>query len=352
VRKPAERSTRNLSIYDVAKEAGVSIATVSRVLNGKDRVASSTRQKVEKAMKRLDFRPNRQARALGLRRTNTIGLVLPDLHGEFFSELIRGVDTAARQANLNVIITRAIGADEEKAITEELIGSGAVDGLIFMITELDDRAIVALKDYRHCLLVIDREVGEHGIDNVLVDNRSGGYVATKHLIDDAGVRQLIFVGGPRDNVDTRDRRMGFQEAIREAGITVPEENYHFTSYQYEEGLELGQALAKRLRGKGRWGIVAANDNLARGLIDSLLELGLSIPGDVAVVGFDDSQLARLTRPAVTSVRVPLQELGSTALRLLVDRLNGLRTEATTMVFKGRLIRRASSLPANMKPDAA
>ncbi len=352
MRKPAAHSSRSLSIYDVAKEAGVSIATVSRVLNGKDRVASLTRQKVEKAMKRLDFRPNRQARALGLRKTNTIGLVLPDLHGEFFSELIRGVDTAARQANLNVIITRAIGADEEKAITEELIGSGAVDRLIFMITELDDRAITALKEYRRCLLVIDREVGEHGIDNVLVDNRSGGYVATRHLIEDSCVRQLIFVGGPRENVDTRDRRMGFQEATRESGINVPEEHFFFTNYQYEEGLEIGHLLAKKLRGKGRWGIVAANDNLARGLIDTFLEVGLSVPGDVAVVGFDDSQLARLTRPAVTSVRVPLQELGSTALRLLVDRLNGLRTEATTMVFKGRLIRRASSLPANAKPDVA
>jgi LacI family transcriptional regulator len=350
VRTPSNPSSRNLSIYDVAKEADVSIATVSRVLNGKDRVAPATRQKVEKAMKRLDFRPNRQARALGLRKTNTVGLVLPDLHGEFFSELIRGVDTAARQANLNVIVTRAIGAEEEKAITEELLGSGAVDGLIFMITELDDRAITALKEYRHCLLVIDREVGEHGIDNVLVDNRSGGYVATRHLIEDSGVRQLLFVGGPRENVDTRDRRMGFQEAAREAGIATPEDLFFYTNYQYEEGLELGQELVRRVRGKGRWGIVAANDNLARGLIDTFIEVGLAIPGDVAVVGFDDSQLARLTRPAVTSVRVPLQELGSTALRLLVDRLNGLRTEATTMVFKGRLMRRASSLPPGTKAD--
>lgn len=338
--------SKNLSIHDVAQEASVSIATVSRVINGKDRVAPETRQRVQDAMRKLDFRPNRQARALGLRRTNTIGLVLPDLLGEFFSELMHGVDTAARDSNMNLMVIRAVGAEEEKAVCEEFLGSGAVDGLIFMISQLDDKAVHELIRYKDSLLVIDRDLGDQGIDNVLVDNRSGGYEATTHLIQDARVEHLTFIGGPAENVDSRDRYLGFMDATRRHGFRLEGEHYYQTDYSYEFANTISERLIPRIRrSQGRWGIVAANDDLARGIIDPMLDAGLSVPNDVAVVGYDDSQLARLARPPLTSMRIPLRELGRTALCLLRDRINGVRLEQSTIVFKGRLIKRRSTMIA-------
>lgn len=347
----SEPRTKNLSIHDVAAEAGVSIATVSRVINGKDRVAPETRTRVEEAMRKLDFRPNRQARALGLRKTNTIGLVLPDLLGEFFSELMHGVDTAARDSNMNLMVIRAVGSEDEEAVCEEFLGSGAVDGLIFMISQLDDRAVHELARYKNSLLVIDRDLGELGIDNVLVDNRSGGFEATAHLIEEAKVQHLLFIGGPERNVDSRDRYLGFLDALRRSG-KAPGDDHHFTSdYSYGSACEIASTLVQRIRqSRGRWGIVAANDCLARGVIDTLLDNGITVPEKVAVVGYDDSQLAKLTRPQLTSVRVPLRELGRTALCLLRDRINKVRLEQSTIVFKGRLIKRASTmLPAQNPP---
>ena len=342
----ARAHEHKLSIHDVASEAKVSIATVSRVINGKDRVAPETRKRVQSAMRRLGFRPNRQARSLGLRRTNTIGLVLPDFTGEFFPELMQGVDLAARESGMNVMVLRATSAEEEQAITEDLLGSGAVDGLIFLISQLDDRAVNALAAHKGHLLVIDRDVGHLGIDNVLVDNRSAGHDACRHLIEEAAATRIFFIGGPRDNVDTKDRLEGCREACRALGRELREDSCHFTGYRHEEAVELFRALLEvEQPGPGeRWGVVAANDNLARGVVDVALDAGLTVPGHVAVVGFDDSTLARLGRPRLSSVRVPLQELGRTALCLLRDRLRGLRIEPSCIVFRGRLIPRASSQP--------
>ena len=300
-------SNKSLSIHDVALKAGVSIATVSRVINGKDRVAPETRQRVEEAMRVLDFRPNRSARALGLRKTNTIGLVLPDFSGDFFGELMQGVDTAARESGINLMVIRAVDAEEEMQVIEEFLGSGAVDGLIFMISQLDDRAIHSIARHRDTLLVIDRDVGDEGIDNVLVDNRSGGYDATAHLLNDCQATHLAFIGGPETNVDTRDRYLGFCDAAREAGMKVPTSAVFYTDYSYDEGTDVANEIAPRIRSsKGRWGIVSANDSLARGVVDGLLDLGIAIPDQAAVVGYDDSTLARLTRPKLSSVRIPLR----------------------------------------------
>ncbi len=349
-----QERTKNLSIHDVAAQAGVSIATVSRVINGKDRVAAETRHRVEEAMRKLDFRPNRQARALGLRKTNTIGLVLPDLLGEFYSELMHGVDTAARDSHMNLMVIRAVGPEEEEAVCEEFLGSGAVDGLIFMISQLDDRAVHELARYKHSLLVIDRDLGDLGIDNVLVDNRSGGYEATMHLIEESRAKHLLFLGGPEENVDTRDRYLGFRDAVRRTGFSLGEEHFYRTDYSYENTFKLcEEKIIRRMAAtKGRWGVVAANDDVARGMIDAALDENLGVPDRVAVVGYDDTRLARLARPQLTSMRIPLRELGRTALCLLRDRINGVRLEPSTIIFKGRLIKRRSSvpeLPAFVKP---
>lgn len=343
-----ERS-RNLSIHDVALAAGVSIATVSRVINGKDRVAAETRRRVEEAMQQLDFRPNRQARALGLRKTNTIGLVLPDLLGEFFSELMHGVDTAARDSHMNLMVIRAVGAEEEQAVCEEFLGSGAVDGLIFMISQLDDRAVNQLARYRKSLLVIDRDLGDQGIDNVLVDNRSGGYEATMHLINESRATRLVFVGGPEDNVDSRDRYLGFMDAVRRCEFTLHDEHFFRTDYGYDDACRIAmKSILPQVREtRGRWGVIAANDDVARGIVDTMLDAGVTIPDRVCVVGYDDSRLASLARPQLTSVRIPLRELGRTALCLLRDRINGIRLEPATIVFKGRLVKRRSSMPEDV-----
>ncbi len=337
------RAKSGASIFDVAARAGVSIATVSRVINGRNRVAPETIRKVEAAMHALQFRPNRQARALTLRKTDTIGLVLPDLYGEFYGELMRGVDQAAREAGVHVLITRAVSPEEERATVEELLQGGAVDGLIFLVSQFEDNALSDLARFQDSLLILDRDVGNIELDNVLVDNRDAGREATLHLIRDAGAESLAFIGGPEGNVDTDNRLAGFRDACHELGIDSSPEHIHYSDYSYEMGLAIGESYSSLIEDDGgRWGFIAANDNLARGVMEALVTKGAAIPHDAAIIGFDDTELARVVRPRLTSMRVPLQEIGRTCVRLLVDRLRGLRTEPAKMVFKARLAQRAST----------
>lgn len=344
---PPNRAT---SIHRVAEAANVSIATVSRVLNGKARVAPQTRARVKAAAKRLNYRPNAQARALTMQKSNTLGLVLPDLFGDYYGELMRGVDEGARETGRRLVVTRAKGAEEERRMIEELLGSGAVDGLILLVTELTDRVLESVNMYHDQIVVLDQDVNHHNLDNILVDNRSGARMATEHLLA-LGRRQLVFLGGSADNIDTRHRAEGFVDAARAGGIEVLPQCMIYTRYDYEAGFETGTRFAPIVQ-RGHCGVFAANDELARGFIQALETAGLRIPQDAAVVGYDDSRLARVVRPYLTSVRVPLQEIGQSAVRMLVQRLTGQRTQPAKMIFKGTLVTRGSTADTPDKTESS
>ncbi|MCB2156603.1 LacI family transcriptional regulator [bacterium] len=330
------------SIHDVAREANVSIATVSRVVNGPSRVAEKTRHRVEAAMRRLNYKPNIRARALSRKRSETLGLILPDLFGDYFGELMRGVDDRARQEGLHLMVTRAQGEREEHNAAEQFLQGGRVDGLVLMIPEIADRTLEMLSDLAAPIVILDKDVGHYHLDNILVDNKTGARDMTNHLLKAHARTDLIFLGGPELNIDTRDRADGFRDALRSAGIPPQDDQFVYTDYDYDAGYEVGRDLAKRVKSRdGHWGIVAANDDLAKGVIDAFARAGIEVPNDVAVVGYDDSRMARLTRPSLTTVRVPLREIGALAVEMLIERISGQRTRPFKTIMKAQLVPRES-----------
>ncbi|MFN2385920.1 MAG: LacI family DNA-binding transcriptional regulator [Thermoanaerobaculia bacterium] len=324
------------TIREVAREAAVSVATVSRVFTGKGPVRRATQQRIRRAAERLRYVPHGAARSLITRQTQTLGVLLPDLFGEFFSEIIRGVDTTARQAGYHLLVS---GSHSDRKETEAMLRAmrGRVDGLIVLSSELDAETIES--HLPHKLPVVLLGAGRHGgaVHTIDVDNYRGARAMTRHLLS-LGHRRIAFVTGPPSNRDAAERLRGFRDAMRSAGDTVagPEVAGDFR----EEG---GYRAAGRiLRGRSRPSAVfAANDSMAIGLLSGFREEGLRVPEDVALAGFDDIPIARFTTPALSTVHVPIAELGRSAARCLLEALEGKGNRATRETFAAKIVVRRS-----------
>ncbi|HMB68979.1 MAG TPA: LacI family DNA-binding transcriptional regulator [bacterium] len=302
------------TIHDVARAARVSIATVSRVLNDNPRVSERTRRRVWAAADRLDYTPNSAARALTTRRTRTLGVLLPDLYGEFFSEVIRGVDRAAREADLQVLISSS-HANTEEALSAARAMRGRIDGLIMMAPDSGSAEALRRLARGTPVVVINPRKGIEGCRAVSIANFEGSYGAVKHLIE-LGHTSLATVSGPRRNVDAEERLRGFRRALRDQGLEPAEALIVRGDFTESSG----HRAATEILGNGRrpTAVFAANDSMAIGLLSALGDLGVRVPGDLAVVGFDDIAIARYLTPPLTTVRVDASELGARAVRRLLE----------------------------------
>ena len=268
---------RKISIYDVAKEAGVSIATVSRVLNGRDRVAPQTRKSIEKAIKQLEFQPNTQARALSRMRSDTIGLVLPGFRGDYFGRLMEGVDEEAHNAGLQIMVSKATGPQAKIDTIKKILNEGRVDGLILMLEELKGEVLDQLHDSETPIVVLDKDVQHRHLDNILLDNRTGARDATQHLIKAHGISNLLFVGGPKENIDTCDRAEGFFDALKEASIESQSNCFYNAEYSYDSGYLLAKKTDPPLEKIKRLGNCGSKRRSGSGNYFSFAPTGISYP---------------------------------------------------------------------------
>jgi LacI family transcriptional regulator len=318
--KPLSRRRRRrvpaVTIHDVAARAGVSVATVSRVLNGKELVREETSRQVLAAAKSLRYVPNVAARSLSIRRSQTIGIVLPDVHGEFFSEVIRGVDVAARRAGYHILVSGShSNAGEMLEVLETM--HGRVDGIIVMAPD------VALASLREPLAadipLILLNSTDDGLDSITIDNYGGARTMMRHLAE-LGHTRVAFIKGPPRNGDAHERLRGFRHAMRPHGggaARVLEFDGDFTE---ESGYEAAKFIAAR---KPRpTAIFAANDSMAIGALAALTDLGVDVPRTMSVAGFDDIPIARYVAPPLTTIRVDIAELGRRAFALLLGALAG------------------------------
>lgn len=304
------------TIKDVARVAGVSVATVSRVLNGSGPVREATRLRVVSATKKLRYAPNGAARSLVTRRTRTLGVLLPDLHGEFFSELIRGIDEAAQEGGYHLLVS--ISHDHRRELRAALRAMhGRVDGCLLMSPGTDPGAV--LSDLPRSLPIVllncRTQGGAHG--GISVDNYGGARAMAGRLLA-AGHRRVAFIRGPIGNVDAEERLRGYRAALEEAGVeALPgwEAQGDFT----ESGGH--RAATRLLEDTPRpTAVFAANDSMAIGALRALRETGLSPPVDVALAGFDDIPIARYVSPPLSSVRVPIRALGAAGVRHVLQAL--------------------------------
>lgn len=328
------------TIRDVAREAEVSIATVSRVLNESGPVRQATRERVLAAATRLRYSPSSAARSLITRQTKTLGVLLPDLYGEFFSELIRGIDRAAREAGYHILVSTS---HNERAEVEAALQAmrGRVDGLIVMVPERGvDELAATLARPLPTVLLNQRTVDGGPHNRIVVDNEGGARAVVGYLVD-AGHRRIALIGGPSANSDAEARRRGYRAALESAGLPLRAE-LEVASDFTEAG---GYAAAQRLLAlpERPSAVFAANDAMAIGALNALMEAGLAIPRDISLAGFDDIPMARYLHPALTSVRVPIQELGYQATTRLLQLLaHGMDESAWDVVLPTELVVRASS----------
>jgi LacI family transcriptional regulator len=328
----------NATIKHVAREAGVSVATVSRVMNQSTLVAEDTRQQVLAVATRLGYVPHSGARSLITNRTATIGVLLPDLYGEFFSEVIRGIDQTARKHGYHVLVSSSHADQRDiEAVLRSM--RGRVDGLILMVPDLQLQSTVALLPDKFPVVLVNCPDPIDQYDMVNVANYEGAFAMVRHLIA-AGHRRIAIVTGGSRNFDAAERLRGYRAAHQEHGLALDPALEITGDFSEGSGYRAAQGLA-------RWAdrptaIFASNDAMAIGALSAIRESGLRVPADIAVAGFDDIPMAAYVEPPLSSVHVDISALGERAtVRLLeaLQRTNGYTVRRETL--KATLVVRSS-----------
>jgi len=358
------RERRHTSIEDVAHEAGVSTATVSRVLNNGGLVAPATAARVQEAIRRLGYRPNLFAQGLMTRKSHVLGIALPDIHGEFYSELLRGADAEARRLDYHLLVSSEAHSRAEQERVGSNLAFGLVDGMAVMLAEPNEALWREVRESSFPLVVLDADLRDRGIDSVVVDNATGSREATEHLLKGgfsaeiaangagkgsgkgpgvARPERCYFVGGPQENFDTQHRANAFVEALARTGWTVQSDQVVYGDYS----LAWGESWATKMVDAGKLAgaaVLAGNDEIALGILHTAQAHGIAVPASLRIVGFDDTRLASLVRPTLSTVRVPLAEVGAAAIRALVERIDDPTRAPRTVSLATKLIVRESSQP--------
>jgi LacI family transcriptional regulator len=322
------------TIYEVARRAGVSIATVSRVQGGHHAVSLPTRERVRQAIDELGYRPSRSARALAGLRHDATGIVFPDLSGPYYSEVILGYEERASDAGQSVFILGTHGRPRATEQVTEL--ADRVDGLVVMGRTVVDDVVEELHDAGVPIVLLARPPAA-GADTVRSENEEAAQALTRHLLEH-GHSAFAFLGNPDASPDVAERWAGFSSALRTAGAEAPPAAVP-AGFREADGHRAATMLLDA--GQRPDAIVAANDEVAIGAYRAARERGLGVPTDIAITGWDDIALSEHVGPGITTVRQPLRQLGATAARLLFERIRGDRTEPHHVLLPTALVIRAS-----------
>jgi len=308
-----------ITIRDVARAAGVSVATVSRVFNNSGPVHEETRARIREVAREMRYSPNSAARSLITAKSNTLGVLLPDLYGEFFSEVIRGIDQTAQEHGYHVLVS---SSHETQVRIEAAMRAmrGRVDGLIVMSPDIDAPTLAANLPDSLPVVLLNCAVEGTSYDVICVDNFGGAYAMVRHLLSTGRDRVAIITGSSR-NYDARERLRGYRAALRDAGAEQREGEDGWEipgDFTETGGYRAARAIASLAPAERRPNAVfAANDAMAIGALSAFRELGLAVPRDIAVAGFDDIPMARYMSPPLTSVHVAISELGARAMDVLL-----------------------------------
>jgi LacI family transcriptional regulator len=301
------------TIRDVARRAQVSVATVSRALNRLENVSEETRNRVADAVRELGYVPHAGARSLSLSRTNAIGVVLPDLHGEFFSEIVRGMDREASRRGYLLLLSNLHGR-KQQAANALLAMRGRVDGMLVMAPQLSEAELAEALPRRLPALLINTRTQEGGRPSIHLDNAAGARAVVEHFAA-LGRKRLVHIAGPDGNIDAQQRADAFSATCVANKVECEIVEGDFSE---ESGTAAIDTLLKR--GKPFDAVFAGNDNMAIGALQGLRSAGVSVPEQVAVAGFDDIPLAR--HLGITTVRVRIADLGERALDRLIGLIGG------------------------------
>jgi LacI family transcriptional regulator len=328
-----------VTMADVAREAGVSLMTVSRVINNKGDVSAETRRHVLEIIGRMGYRPSGVARSLATQRTGALGLVVPDVGNPFFSGVARGAEDQAYAEGYNIFLCNTNEDPQREMAILQSLEEKRVDGLVLCSSRLTESLLLPLLARHPAAVLVNRRVGGNGIGAILIDDETGSRLATEHLLR-TGHRAIGFLAGPPASYSGQQRALGYRAALATAGLPHdPAWVRNCTSF-----VEGGRVAARELltAHPELTALVCYNDLVAVGTLQACIDLGRRVPQDVAVTGFDDIPLMDQITPALTTCHVPRHDLGAQALRLLLGCINGYLEECKDIVLPVELVIRASA----------
>lgn len=316
------------TIKQVAETAGVSIATVSRVINEIDNVNPETRDKILRVVSDLKYTPNPAARGLIMKRTEAIGLLLPDLHGEFFSEIIRGVDEAVQLQKYHLLVSSSHNDRLEIEAALKFM-RGRVDGIIIMSPQVDSDILLANLPKSIPAVLLNCHINDPHFDTIVTDGFSGAKEMVSYLLGIGHTRIAVIKGGD-NNSESQERLRGYQTALSEHGLAHNAALEFDGDFTETSGFEAAKKILKME--ERPTAIFALNDSMAIGAIGAIREAGLRIPNDISICGFDDIPVAKYLSPSLTSVHVPIHDLGVMAINRLFSRLHNQSKDEATHIF--------------------
>jgi LacI family transcriptional regulator len=333
MKKQKTSKSKAASIYDVARESGVSVFTVSAVVNKKSHVGKNLRERVEDAIRKLNYRPNLVARSLAKQRTHTIGMMVPDIANPFFPAVVRGAEDAAQRQGYNLLLCNSDDSltKEESAI--ELLLLKRVDGILLTKAAEDFRPSLRqmIKEVKIPFVLVMRTYPKLTGDAVITDDYQGAYDAVRHLAR-AGRRRIGLISGPLKVSNAVARWQGFHDALEAVGLPFEQELVVEGDYRIESGYRAGHALLSHRPD----GIYVANHLMTVGLLKAAEEMGLRCPEDFGLVSFDDYPWLGIFRPRLTTVELPIHQLGRDAVELLIRRISGDRSRAVVRKLQTEL----------------
>ncbi|NLG72646.1 MAG: LacI family transcriptional regulator [Chloroflexi bacterium] len=328
------------TIRDVAALAGVSTTTVSHVINNSRFVSPEVRERVYQAMEELRYQPNALARSLRQGKTNTIGLLSPNSANPYFAEIGRAVEDAAFTSRYSVIICNTEGKQEKESFYLDVLSKKRVDGIILVGISQTNETLDRLLAKGVPVVLVDREIPDLDVDLVLTDNKHAGYLATRHLIEQGHTR-IACVTGPAHVHPSSRRVVGYQEALQEAGLPLQEEYILPGDFSAQSGWEATRTLLALPQPPSA--IFLCNDLMAIGGLRAAAEAGFAVPQDLAIMGFDDIELASFTNPTLSSISQPKAEMGAIAVQMLLEQIEGKRSEPRQEILQPALIVRRSTV---------
>jgi LacI family transcriptional regulator len=337
-----EAMADRVTIREIADRAGVSIATVSRVMNGRGDVSDETRELVSRIIRENGYTVNRSARGLSAGRTGLVGLLVPLVFPQYFSFILAGAAEALAEQDLRVVLSPTGHVHEREVSLLDRLMHGLTDGALIVLPEESSEELERFLDQGYRFVVVDPRLPlDERIPSVSAAHTSGAHLAMGHLLE-LGHRRIAAITGPRGWVATEDRRRGYHAALAAAGILPPPELEVASDFEIGGGVEAAGALLDLP--EPPTAIFAFNDNIAIGTIQAARARGIRVPEDLSVVGFDDIEHATIVTPALTTVRQPLAEMGRTAVSLLIRLLERQRFETLHLELATRLVVRDSTAP--------
>ena len=325
------------TIKDIARQAGVAPSVVSRALNNKYGVKEETKELIQKIARELDYYPNTAARSLVTRKTGTIGIMMADISEPYYSQIIKGMEFVASQTGYTLLFSNSYESVERNRVLQKMIYSERVDGLVIVGSNIQEKNFVlTLLEQEVPFVLIERNFSDPRVNCIWVNNIEGAYLATKHLIE-KGHRKIAHIAGNLYFQVALDRIEGYKKALNEAGIGFSEELVTSGNFISRDAYE---AMKEQLR-HNCTAVFAASDTMAYGALQAITEAGLTVPDDIAVIGFDNLEFSALTNPPLTTIRQPRYEMGKQSMEILITNLQDARNEAVKVCLAPELVVRRS-----------